>query len=134
MTFGVQQIVSTSAGSAMSVFAAITATFVKAPAEKSLLSYVQYVRELLDSRACAALVWVDTRDMFSDGMTKGNVERDLLHMLMDGRMEFKHSATFKVWSSKIHKAPEVASKLEIDVSSLEGFALTYLSLSYRNLD
>ena len=34
---------------AMSVFAAITATYIKHPAEKGLLSHVQFVRELLDS-------------------------------------------------------------------------------------
>ena len=33
---------------AKSVFAAVTATFVKTPAEKSLLCHVQYLRELLD--------------------------------------------------------------------------------------
>jgi len=33
---------------AMSVSAAVTATFVKIPAEKSLLSHVQYFRETLE--------------------------------------------------------------------------------------
>jgi hypothetical protein len=33
---------------AMSVFAAVVATFVKIPAEKSLLSHVQYFRETLE--------------------------------------------------------------------------------------
>ena len=35
---------------AKSVFAAITATFIKQPAEKSLLCHCQYLRELLDKR------------------------------------------------------------------------------------
>ena len=35
---------------AKSVFAAVTATFIKQPAEKSLLCHVQYLRELLDKR------------------------------------------------------------------------------------
>ena len=35
---------------AKSVFAAISATFIKQPAEKSLLCHVQYLRELLDKR------------------------------------------------------------------------------------
>ena len=33
---------------AMSVFAAVIATFIKIPAEKSLLCHVQFIRELLD--------------------------------------------------------------------------------------
>ena len=33
---------------AMSVYAAVTATFVKTPAEKSLLRHIQFIRELLD--------------------------------------------------------------------------------------
>ena len=48
---------------AMSVFAAVTAQNVKAPAEKSLLSHVQFVRELLDKGIIRALIWLDTRDM-----------------------------------------------------------------------
>ena len=35
---------------AKSVFAAIIATFIKQPAEKSLLCHCQYLRELLDKR------------------------------------------------------------------------------------
>ncbi len=53
---------------AMSVYAAVTATYIKHPAEKELLSHVQSIRELL-----GALLWIDTRDMSSDGSTKGRV-------------------------------------------------------------
>ena len=122
---------------AMSVFAAITATFVKAPAEKSLLSHVQYMREILDSKVLAAILWVDTRDMYSDGMTKGSVERELIQIAMSGKQTFRHSETTKIWSAKMFKAPEVPSKLvdmEIDVTSLGGYAVVYYTLSYRNLD
>ena len=34
---------------AMSVYAAVTATFTKIPAEKSLLPHISYIRELLDT-------------------------------------------------------------------------------------
>ena len=44
---------------AMSVYAAATATFIKIPAEKSLLSHIQYIRELLDTRDVEALVWLE---------------------------------------------------------------------------
>ena len=33
---------------ALSVFAAVTAAYIKPPAEKGLLAHVQYLRELLD--------------------------------------------------------------------------------------
>ena len=35
---------------AMSIYAAVTATFIKQPVEKSLLVHVQYLREFLDKR------------------------------------------------------------------------------------
>jgi len=84
---------------ALSVFAAITATFVKTPAEKGLLSHVQFVRELLDTKVLTALMWVDTRDMLSDGLTKGSVDRQALQDAMNGYHKFLHE--FKVWSSKL---------------------------------
>ena len=86
---------------AMSVFAAITATYVKAPAEKSLLSHVQFVRELLDTKVLTALHWIDTRDMLADGLTKGSVERDALADAMAGWQQFAHE--YKTWSAKVLK-------------------------------
>ena len=86
---------------AMSVFAAITATYVKAPAEKSLLSHVQFVRELLDTKVLTALHWIDTRDMLADGLTKGSVERDALADAMGGWQQFAHE--YKTWSAKVLK-------------------------------
>ena len=80
---------------ALSVYAAVTATNIKVPAEKSLLSHVQFLRECLDNRLLSAIVWLDTRDMYADGLTKGAVERTLLHMLMNGQVEFKHEC--KAW-------------------------------------
>ena len=71
---------------AKSVFAAVTATFIKQPAEKSLLCHVQYLRELLDKRVMQHLVWLDTRDMAADGLTKGAVARHALHQIMAGDM------------------------------------------------
>ena len=34
------------------------------------------MRELLDTKVLEALVWLDTRDMVADGLTKGSVDRD----------------------------------------------------------
>ena len=83
---------------AKSVFAAVTASTVKIPADKSLFVHVQYLRELLDHRVLSSLVWLDTRDMTADGLTKGAVSRDLLHALMSGRMLVQHES--EVWSAK----------------------------------
>ena len=84
---------------AMSVFAAVTATYIKAPAEKSLLSHVQFIREMLDSGVLKALEWWDTRDMTADGLTKGAVDRICLMNLMQGMLTIAHEN--KTWSSKL---------------------------------
>ena len=44
---------------AMSVYAAVTATLIKIPAEKSLLSHIQYIRGFLYTKVLEALVWLD---------------------------------------------------------------------------
>ena len=83
----------------MPVFAAVTAVFIKTPAEKSLLCHVQFLRELLDHGVLAAIVWLDTRDMLSDGLTKGAVQRDALLRLLDGLSRFMHGP--KIWRPKV---------------------------------
>ena len=89
---------------AMSVYAAVTATFIKIPAEKSLLSHIQYLRELLDTKVLEALAWIDTRDMVADGLTKGAVERDALHECMNGSWKVQHEA--KIWSAPKQLRPK----------------------------
>ena len=80
---------------AMSVFSATTATFVKTPADNGVLCHIQYLRELLDEGILFAFVWADTRDMLADGLTKGSIDREQLHALMDGKVEVKHD--IKIW-------------------------------------
>ena len=82
---------------ALSVFAAVTATYIKPPAEKGLLAHIQFLRELLDLHILSAIMWLDTRDMVADGMTKGSVERAVLHLLMAGEIKIVHAP--KLWSS-----------------------------------
>ena len=76
---------------ALSVFASITATFIKTPADNGVLVHCLYLRELLDNDVLFALIWLDTRDMTSDGFTKGAVDRKALHDLMDGQINFQHA-------------------------------------------
>ena len=84
---------------AYSVYAAVTASQVKAPAEKALLSHVQYLRELLDRKIVKYLVWFDTRDMVADGLTKGAVEREALQEVMQGVFVVRHKQ--ERWTSKL---------------------------------
>ena len=87
----------------MSVHAAIAAAFLKIPAEKSLLFHVQFLRKLLDTKFLEALVWLDTRDMAADGLTKGAVERDLLHSIMQGVWNIQFEC--RCWSTNKAKQP-----------------------------
>ena len=48
-------------------------------------------RELLDKDVLYALIWLDTRDMTSDGFIQGAVDRKALHDLMDGQINFEHA-------------------------------------------
>ena len=84
---------------AMPVSAAVTAAFIKTPAEKSLRCHVQLLRELLDHGMLAAIVWLDTRDMLADGLTKGAVQRDALIRLLDGLSKMMHEP--KIWRPKV---------------------------------
>ena len=86
---------------ALSVVAAVTATFVKIPADNGVLVHCLYLRELLDHYVLDALIWLDTRDMTSDGLTKGAVERTALHDLMSGRIVINHAC--KPWQPKHRK-------------------------------
>ena len=68
---------------ALSVFAAVTALSPKTPAEKGLLVHLRWLREQLELRRCAAIIWIDTRDMLADALTKGSVDRAELHHTME---------------------------------------------------
>ena len=86
---------------AKSVYAAITASEVKVPAEKSLLTHILYLREMLDTHVMHYLVWLDTRDMVADGLTKGAVDRQALHQVMECSFKIHHEVA--AWSSKTNK-------------------------------
>jgi len=61
---------------------------------------------MLDCHTLEALMWIDTRDMASDGLTKGKVERDLIHMVMNGLHKLKYAQDAKIWSSKLRLSPK----------------------------
>ena len=105
---------------AKSVFAAVTARFIKPPAEKSLLCHAQYLRELLDKHIIQQIFWVDTRDMAADGLTKGAVARDALHELMEGSMYLRHAC--EQWTCKLK-----GKQLHLADSSSTAFAHTFFA-------
>ena len=71
---------------AQSVFVAITSAYIKIPADNGVLSHIQYIRELLDTRVLLKIFWVDTRDMCADGLTKGSISRDAIQDIMEGKL------------------------------------------------
>eukprot|EP00959_Pyramimonas_sp_CCMP1952_P153757 3217032-Pyramimonas_sp.AAC.1 len=75
---------------AMSVFQAASAIVIKEPAEKGLLPHLQYLREKLDMKQLSVFRWADTRDMNSDGHTKGCIPRDAITLAMDGYFKYDH--------------------------------------------
>ena len=78
---------------AKSVTSAITAPFLKVPAEPSLLVHVRWVRALLLRKVLTGLWWSDTRAMLADGLTKGSVDRSALETVANGWHEIRHALT-----------------------------------------
>ena len=62
------------------------------------------MRELLARRVLGDIVWIDTRDMSADGLTKGAVSRELLHQVMDGSMNIHHKT--EQWKPKVVEPPK----------------------------
>ena len=82
----------------LSVYAAVTATFIKTPADNGVLVHCLYLRELLNNGVLFALIWLDTRDMLADGLTKGSVDRIALHDCMAGKLTISNPCRF--WRPK----------------------------------
>ena len=74
---------------AMSVFQAVTGLVVKEPAEKGLLPRLQYLREKFERHELSRIRWADTRDMNSDGHTKGSISRDAILAAMAGEFDYQ---------------------------------------------
>ena len=82
---------------AKSVFDSLTVEYAKTPAEKSVLVQVLWLREILEKRILNYLVWLDTRDMLPDGLTKGAIHRELLHKAMNGFWHIKQA--YKIFAA-----------------------------------
>ena len=66
-----------------SIFSAVSSEHIRTPTEKSTLFHAQWIRQLIDCHVLI-LVWLDTRDMICDGLTKGSVDREALQKAMQG--------------------------------------------------
>ena len=75
---------------AESVYKSLTSRDLKAPAEKTLLGHVAWIREALQLGIVKKIRWCDTRDMTADGHTKGSIDRELLLLTMRGQQRFSH--------------------------------------------
>ena len=67
---------------ARSVLDSVSAEEVKTPNDKIMLVHALKLREHLERGQLNRLVWIDTRDMVSDGLNKGSISRDALKLLM----------------------------------------------------
>jgi hypothetical protein len=72
------------------VYKSLTGYDLKAPAEKTLLGHIWWLRELIKIGVITAVQLCDTRDMTADGHTKGRVLRDGLLEVMQGRQTYRH--------------------------------------------
>ena len=77
----------------------------KAPTEKSVISHVKWLRELADRGLLTGIAWVDTRDMLADGLTKGAVDRQMIHTAMDGHWALQHAP--RQWQSSMATRQQV---------------------------
>ena len=48
------------------------------PSERHTLYHAQWIRQLLDRGILSGLWWIDTRDMLSDCLTKGSIDKKAL--------------------------------------------------------
>ena len=63
---------------AKAVFDALNAEVIKTPAERHLLLPLLAAREMMDLHLVDRLLWIDTRAMLADGLTKGVIDRTAL--------------------------------------------------------
>ena len=112
---------------ALSVHAAIAAAVVRTPAEQSLLVHLLWIKAALVTGAIHALIWVDTRSMCADGLTKGAIDRAAIHALMDdGNWHIDQPP-------KVYVAPEVTKVLSSENQDNSRTLLVIPSLSPRSL-
>ena len=99
---------------------------VKTPTEESLISHVQFLRELLDKGILEYISWLDTRDMVSDGLTKGQVDREAIRTVMNGTWKvIQKTGSWRSTAAARRTKAEVTKRIsERKVAQLGGFVRT----------
>ena len=93
---------------AKAVYDAIAASDACEPAENSLKLHLISVRDRMMHGLIRKLYWVDTRDMLADGLTKGGIDRLLLHRVSNDcvyeamQLAIPHSKAGPASSSPAH--------------------------------
>ena len=73
------------------MYDAVSATDTCEPADSPLKLHLLSVRNRMESGIIRRFHWVDTRDMLADGLTKGGIDRRLLHQASnDCRLKVAH--------------------------------------------
>ena len=81
------------------VFDAVAATDTCDPAESGFKLHLISVRDRMSSGMIRRLFWVETRDMLADGLTKGGIDRELLHQVSNNcKYCAKHDSAMHVKS------------------------------------
>jgi len=96
---------------AKAVFDGIAADPVKPPAERNLYIHLLAAKDMIQKRLVSRLIWIDTIDMLSDGLTKGSLDRSpLLDIATKGSWKLS-GLTPAVFSTKATSAlaPAVSS-------------------------
>ena len=83
-----------------SVFDSVTGTEVVCK-DASMKLHALYLRQMLDLGMVKCIVWIDTRDMLADGLTKGKVSRHALNNTCNtGHWIRVHIDTSKTWTAQ----------------------------------
>ena len=75
---------------AMSLIKVLAAASIKVPQEKSFLLNLLWLADHTRTGVLKTLSWSDTRDMLAEGLTKGSIDRALLHKACDGYRALVH--------------------------------------------
>ena len=95
---------------AMSLIKALAASSIKVPQEKSFLLNLLWIADHIRTGLLKSLSWTDTRDMIADGLTKGSVDRALLHRACDGSRTLVH----KIETISKHTAAQQSTDTHVD--------------------
>ena len=84
----------------MNLFQAWTGTSAKLPTEKSLFPHLAWLRDVVKC-ARTHVLWVGTRDMLADPMTKGTTSQMAILQAMGGFFELVHESRAHAFTQSV---------------------------------